>query len=355
MTTPGGQPGFAAEGRPVGPWLTTGWPVVPPAPKPGTVPLRPLDLGDVVTGVFATVRRYPAALYYPVLSAALGSAALFGGSLALGYATLFPLPDDGRSTGRQLLRLTPALAALLVLLLLLAFLVNAVATTVSTVVLRHAVLGQQLTVRQAWERARGRLRPVIVVQALESGIMLAILVGSALPSLLLFLLAARTAAAYALLLLVPGLAGALYVGVRLVLTVPVLVLEDQRPVAALRRAWRLNDGAWWRSLGIPYLVGMIGNTAARGCMLVLTVLVSRFLPDGTFDTGPAGSSGPLSVPAFTLLAVAVCAVVALMMTIRAPLAPLTSGLLYLDRRLRLENLGPTLAAAARTPWAPERR
>ncbi|WP_035840210.1 DUF7544 domain-containing protein [Kitasatospora azatica] len=323
--------------------------VAPPAPKPGTVPLRPLDLGDIVTGVLATIRRYPGSLYYPLLLVAFGCAGVFGGCVGLAYAEVGPLPTSGRIPDQQLTHLTLAAVALLVLLLLLATVASAVATTVSTVVLYHAVLGRQLTFRQAWTRSRAHLGRVLGVQLLVTAASLGILVASALPSVLLFLLAGLTAAAYGLLLLIPGLVGAVYLGVRLVLVVPVLVFEEQRPVAALRRAWRLNRGAWWRSLGFPWVVGLLGEVVVRAGMTVLGMAVSRFLPSDAFDSGQAEPTSWPSPAGVTLLVVAVCMVVALLMAVRAPLAPLTCGLLYLDRRLRLEDLGPRIVAATAGP------
>lgn len=54
-----GQPGGPAWGPPPPPPWGWGWP--PPAPKPGVIPLRPLQAGDIFGGVFATMRRYPGA------------------------------------------------------------------------------------------------------------------------------------------------------------------------------------------------------------------------------------------------------------------------------------------------------
>ncbi|MCC9307792.1 hypothetical protein LN042_11920 [Kitasatospora sp. RB6PN24] len=338
---------------PAGPWRMPGWTVAPPAPKPGTVPLRPLDTGDIIRAVFATVRRYADSLYRPVLLVALGCAGVFCGCFALAYAQVGPVPAAGPMTDQQLTGLTVAAAILLVLLFLLSVVATAVTSAVSAVVLRHAAPGRQLTPRQSWAQSRGRLWPVLGVQALVLGAALGILAGSLLPSVLLFFLAGPVPAAWGLLLLIPGLAGALYVGVRLILAVPVLVLEERRPVAAARRAWQLNRAAWWRSLGIPYVVGLIGNVAVRSGMTLLAAAVSRLLPVDAFDSGTDGSrawlSAWLSVGSLTTLVAVFALVAAVLMTVRAPLAPLTYGVLYLDRRLRMENLGPTLAAAASHP------
>jgi len=76
-----------------------------------------------------------------------------------------------------------------------------------------------------------------------------------------------------ILLALPGI----YVGVRLLVTVPILFLEPLNPVAALRRSWALTEGRWWQAalafmplgglivlLGLPLyaLVGTVGFTWA---------------------------------------------------------------------------------------------
>jgi len=45
--------------------------------------------------------------------------------------------------------------------------------------------------------------------------------------------------------------------VRLALSLPALVLEQQRPMNALRRSWRLVAGSMWRTIGILLLVGLV--------------------------------------------------------------------------------------------------
>ncbi|MFE0458626.1 hypothetical protein ACFW1A_05100 [Kitasatospora sp. NPDC058965] len=352
MTTPGGHPAFGPGHLPAGPWLRPGWAVAPPAPKPGTVPLRALDAADVIGGVFGTVRRYPAALYYPLLLVGLAGAGVFGGCLAVARDAVAPLPASGRLTHQQVADLVTAGAALLVVLALLAVLDYAVAAAVSCVVLRHAVLGRPLTARRAWAEARPWVWRVLGVQLLVGAAALGILLASALPSVVLFLLNGGGAAGWALLLLLPGTAGALHVGVRLLLAVPVLVLEEQRPVAAVRRAWRLNEGAWWRTLGISYAVTLIGDAVARSVTTTLAAGVLQLLPQDALDGGSDVSASWLSGSGVLVLAVGCAAVLALLSVARAPLAPLTSGLLYLDRRFRRENLAPTLAAAAGTAAAP---
>lgn len=52
---------------------------------------------------------------------------------------------------------------------------------------------------------------------------------------------------------------ALYVGIRLSLSVPVVVREGLGPVAALRRSWELVKGSWWWVFGIIVVVGIASS------------------------------------------------------------------------------------------------
>jgi len=61
-----------------------------------------------------------------------------------------------------------------------------------------------------------------------------------------------------ILLAIPGI----YLGVRLLVTVPILFLEPLSPWAALRRSWGLTEGRWWQAaLAFMPLGGLIGLLA----------------------------------------------------------------------------------------------
>lgn len=59
--------------------------------------------------------------------------------------------------------------------------------------------------------------------------------------------------------LVGLIVGAIVVGIRLTFGVQALIDEDLRPVAALRRSWRLTAGAFWRTLGITLVIQLLGE------------------------------------------------------------------------------------------------
>ncbi|WP_405752208.1 hypothetical protein OG232_15960 [Streptomyces sp. NBC_01411] len=357
MTANGGQRAAAGSGGlPVSAFAPTGWAYAPSAPQPGIVPLRPLDSGDIMRGVLTTLPRYARPLYLPLLSFALGFTVLLSGCAFAAWALITPLPASGtRMTTDHVLEVAGVIAVAALPLLVFATVAYAATAALSTTVLGHyAVLGRRpLAARQAWAESRRHLWRVLGTQLLVSLTTVALLLASTLPAILLgTILHSTTAAAFSLLLLIPGLLGALYAGGRLLLAVPVTVLENKRPAAAMRRAWTLSHGAWWRGVGVACLARMIGYAATQLITTVAGTIATQLAPLGALDGTRSGQSFPLSAADLVLPAAVVVLAVVTAATLRAPLAPLTLGLLYIDRRIRLENFHITLATAAggRSTW-----
>jgi hypothetical protein len=76
--------------------------------------------------------------------------------------------------------------------------------------------------------------------------------------LLVAMLAVGAAVALGVIVFVlPGV----YLAVRLIVTVPAVVVEERAPADALRRSWSLVAGSWWRSLGTVVVVNLVGLLA----------------------------------------------------------------------------------------------
>jgi len=329
-----------------------GWgymPYVPPVPQPGVVPLRPLNLGDIVAGVFGTLRRYFRALYLPLLAVAGGALVLVAGYTAVAYSVLGDLyeklrdADDHGMTPGEVTTLVSVLVGGVLLLAVLSAALYVVAAATGTVVLRHAVIGRPVTAARAWAEARPWLGRVLASYLLPVGAMMALLVAAEALVLAVAGLSGSVGTVLLGFLVLPFLCvAAVYVKVRLVLQVPVLVLEETGVVPAIRRAWRLNEGNWWRSLGIPLLLGMLGSA-------VVQLVLGPVSAVGMSMVFPTGEIGPDTMPDFggligflmLLLLVGFLGTVATL-----PLMPLTNGLLYIDRRIRNERLDIALGEAA---------
>jgi hypothetical protein len=105
-----------------------------------------------------------------------------------------------------------------------------------------------------------------------------------------------------ILFIIPGI----YVGVRLAVSIEVLVVEGRRGTQAMGRSWELVGGHWWHAFGTLLVAGL------------LTGVVNAVI------TTPFGNTG--------WLVQAVAAAVATVITLPYGV------LLYLDLRARKENL-----------------
>lgn len=332
----------------------TAWTPAPPASGPGAVPVAPLGTGDILRRVFGTLRRYSGAVYVPLFAAALVGVLLVGTTvgvvvLSLGdlFSTVWHDPEyyPTESEHARVITMTAVTAAVMVSCVVA---VAAVGATTTTALLRHSVLGRPVGPRQLWRESRALVWRVLGARLLLSLASLAVLLVSLLPALALGLTTnGGQVVGVGLLCGIPGGLLALYVRVRLALLVPALVLERRPLLVTIRRAWLLNEGAWWRSLGIPCLVGAIGTVAAQVAIVPFTLVGLMFL--GASTGGQAGGGGQVPAPGGT--AVLVFLLFPLLgfvaaNTLAAPLAPLTNGLLYIDRRIRREGLDRALSAEA---------
>lgn len=103
-----------------------------------------------------------------------------------------------------------------------------------------------------------------------------------------------------LLLDLPGLVVIAYLGVRISLAGPAVVLEDHPVGQAFVRSWQLIRGRWWRTFGVQVVVAMF--------TILLSLIVTGFSPSSSPSTGEAiaisiaqGVAAPLFVAVEVLL------------------------------------------------------
>jgi hypothetical protein len=318
-----------------------GWGGPPPAPKPGVIPLRPLGVGDVLEATLATLRRYPAATL-------ASSAVVVGVVTLLQLALLWPtvdaltgLPDPSVAADPQewldeLARLPwAALLVGSVLVGLLSFVLVSSLAGLLAVVVGQAVLGRPLGFADAWRRAGTRVPRLLVTVVLVG-----LAVGAVWLGLLgLWLLLALTdppvglVVAVVLLSLLVALPLSLFLGVRLALATPAVMLESDAagpigPATAVRRSWRLVSGAWWRTFGIVLLGAVIAGALSQVVAVPLNIVASALALD----------------PTVAVLAGLVAAGIG--QAVALPVSGLVLGLVYVDRRIRAEQLDMALAQAS---------
>ena len=349
-TQPGyGQPGYGQPGRgrpgygPPGP-RPPGYGPPPPgpgprygdsAPKPGVIPLRPLGLGEILDGSFATIRRNPKATL-GIAAIVMTISAVISSTLTL---SLINLPSRGSSqnlTSQQLMHqlgkiLAEALPVLAVTVLL-TIVVQAVLAGLLAPVIARETSGQQISAGDAWRAAAPRLPSVLLTT------LLVVLAGlGPLLVLGLILLIGFAAGAPPVIYAAIGVPGFLVAVVLSIwfstmfsLVTPVVVLERERPGAALARSWRLVRRSFWRVFGILLLASIIVAVASAILQIPFTFLSALF-------GGTSGFSAGTVIAVIGTIAAG---------TVTRPISAAVTVLLYVDMRMRKEGLDLALRTAA---------
>ena len=319
------------------------------APKPGIIPLRPLSIGEIISGAFESLRANPRAMFLPSLIVLTATGVLSAALNYLGTSFLFSRLDvllD--SSDVQLSGILPvfmgSFASQMVGVLL-----TALATTILTglliVAVSRSVLGRIATPGEVWERTRGRILPLIgqtllitlitviadIIIVVIGVVLITIIAASIMGSdpgtgaIVITLLAA-------LALTVLVFIAAVFLAVRLSLAPAALMLENTGVVEGIGRSWALTRGSFWRVLGILMLAGLITmlvtGTLSFGLGLVFGI-ISVGLP----------AAQPL-VSAVTVLLTSVLSALVL------PFTAAVTALTYIDLRMRTEGLDVELRQAA---------
>lgn len=349
---PGGPPGWGGWG---GGWMP---------PKPGVIPLGPLRLGDIFNGVFSTVGRHGKHLLGVGAAAYGGALAVVVAAIAIAYSAtsdhldrMFSLSSDETPRTEDWVPIVIALCAIALLCLITAVLSTALMYAAVPAVLQEAVLGRPTTFSAVWRRAWARVPAVIGTVFLTWVIAMIplVLAWAGVIALFIGLTSAGGGDGASVALVVIGMLGALataplavWLWVKFSLAPSAVVFENQGPIAALRRSSMLVRGDWWRIFGISLLAGAIAGVASYLIQLPFTFIgmFSGMLGSANLSNDPNPASVVVAMSGY-LIAIMIGQMVSQLIVATFP--PLVTGLLYVDRRIRTENLGPVLAEAAAVP------
>lgn len=304
--------------------LPPGWRPQPPEVKPGIIPLRSLGVGEILTGSFATLRRYwrpliaVSASVSAVAIVALIPALLAARPLVKSYLTLAAVePDESTSQFEDLTRSLAheflSFSPWLILFIAVTFIAYTVIDAGSAVVTSRAVLGQDITPGEVLNTV-WRAFPRLIGLAFVAGISIT---------------------AGLVLCVVPGL----LLSVAWFAAAPALILEPASITGALGRSWTLVSGSFWRVLGIVLLVQVILGVAVQVISTPLSIISSVGLINGINISPPSDGQVQLILATYVLsIAIAL---------FLYPFASIARTLLYFDLRMRKEKLAETLTIAAK--------
>ncbi|GGW63183.1 DUF7847 domain-containing protein [Streptomyces xantholiticus] len=330
-----------------------GW--VPPPPKPGVVPLAPLRLGDILGGAFATIGRHWKQLLGTAFTAYGLALVAIASAIAIACTAhadrLDRVLDSDVSPGwDDVAPLVYTFGAVYVFGLFVVLVANALICASCPAVLQDAVLGHPSTFGRVWRHSVRRVWSVlgaVLITALIVAVPL-LLIGTAFIALIVTLITLSSHAGEFGWLILFGFLGALATGppavwlwVKFCLAPAAAVFEGQGAVAALTRSSQLVRGDWWRIFGISLLAHGMAAVASYVVQLPFSFL-NVIGPSLTDDASTSGAALTIVITslAFGLVALLIG------QALTAAFPQLVVSLLYVDRRIREENLAPALAEAA---------
>ena len=315
--------------------------------KPGIIPLRPLTIGDLMSGSFAAIRQNPKIMFGFTLAvmAVISLITMVTSFLptTLGSVTGSNDPQASLSGTEDLaVMLLSGLASQGVQMLSTiagtTIIMGMLATTVS-----QMMIGNKVTLSQAWAMTQPRLGALIGTFLLTS-------IVTSIPAIIYIVLMLVLFFAFVgsdsigwlvligVLLLVPTFAVTYFISIKLAFASLVTVLEEIGPIAALKRSWNLSAGYFWPTLGRLLLVSVVAG------------FIAGFI--GGFVGGFAGVAMVATADSETGSAI-VLAVTAGLTTLASGLVtPLTATyqtLVYADLRIRKENFAAVLIQASAQP------
>jgi hypothetical protein len=342
---PAQQPGYGAPvpppaylaqppAVPGGPGAWGQW--KPPAVQPGIVPLRPLTLGEILDGSFRAIRSNPSVMFglsAIVVVVVVGLGAVLGLYVVDLLAATWPDiageldPTGAADLQSSLSSFAGSVVSSGIMLFAGPILTGLLITSVS-----RSVLGQKLSLAEAWQLTKGRRGKLLGFSLLLVVVELVAL--SALIGLVVVL--ALHAPAWSAV--VAGLIGALAFGVggvwitvRTLLVPATLVLEGSRFRTGIVRGWKLTYGSFWRLFGIYLLVS-----------LMMGIITSVLQTPAAILSGVLFSADNMQTASIILTSVSA----ALVNTLTVAYLASVVALLYVDVRIRREGLDVELARAA---------
>jgi hypothetical protein len=313
--------------------------------RPGVIPLRPLNLGDLYGAVIKSIRGNVAAtmglafvttLIFLVPTTALGAWVASQESLDLDVESTQDVFPVAGTLGSMI----PSLGSAASTVLLTGFV---------AFVISQAVMGRKVTAGQTWEGTRSRLL-ALVGATIFTNVVITLALAAVLVLPVLAVVAAATASddsglvgAFVLVAaaVLVAIALSLFLWTRLAFVGVAVVLERSSVWKGVARSWRLtSSNQFWRVLGIRLLTFVIVAFASQILAVPLGIIGA---------VGIVASGDPENVYVFQTIISGVSGLITGALT-----TPFTAGvdaLLYVDQRIRREGFDVQLMTAAQADAA----
>ncbi|MGW6784844.1 oxidoreductase [Streptomyces sp. NPDC054987] len=327
-------------------------------------------MGEILGGAFSAVRKNWKALVGVIL--AVQGIGMLLVALAVGiavvaaldrFAAVFDLPPGETPAGEDVTALLLAFVPAGVLLVVTLTFGAAMFSALGPAVVQEAVVGRTATFGAMWRRCWSRLPAVlgtVLLTALLAGGPMLLVYAVCVPLAIMSSDGSGPSAALIVLLLgvLVCLPFSLWLMTRLGLAPAVAVCEGLGAVASLRRSAQLVKDGWWRVFGISMLGSVVAMAVGYAIQMPFSMIgMAAFLPIMLEAGDPAGDA---TVAIAGLGVYVLCILLGGLASgiFQFGFPPLVLGLLYVDLRIRKENLAESLMAATapadvRTPAAPQ--
>lgn len=325
-------PGYYAP-----PVADAGW---TPPPKPGLIPLRPLDFGTLLGASFRVLRRNPRPTFGIALL--IQAAAMILSLVLVGVLTFASVSRINSATAEDESTILAGTVGISVVSTLITVLFSLVATAILqgiiVVEVARGSLGEKLPLRRLWGFAKGKIWALVGWAVIIGGVMLVaigIVVGLiVLMTATMGAFGAGLSVIFSLLAFAGFAVLGVWLGTKLSLVPSALVLEQVSLRKAIFRSWSLTQGHFWKVFGVQLLVSSILSIASYFIIIPLALVAGIILA----LVDPTGAGGTTSM-IWALVAYVVYIMATIVVaTIMAIVVTATSSLLYLDLRMRKEGL-----------------
>jgi len=353
----GGPPAWAAPqaggpGQPAPGWAPGapyGQPLYVAPPKPGVIPLRPLQFGEILDGSFQTIRRNAAAMFGSALIVQAIGAVLIG-AVTVGMVQMTSSLETVNSEEEFLEAMGPVFAVMagaLGISVLIGFL-GSVLQGVLVVPVARSVLNRRTGFKQMWMLAGRRVWPLLGVAALLTvGGLLAV---AAVAGIVVLLFTAMGPAA--LLVVLPVGLGSIvlfvWIGLKLMLAPAAIVVERTGVYDGLLRSWQLTRNNWWRIFGITLVVAIMVGIIAQIVQIPASLAATAI--GGVVSPHPDQETVASTMVVTTVISSAIGALVG---SVTFAFQASVLALLYMDLRMRRDGLDVELMRLMETGADPD--